>query len=150
MRLLNCSLLFVAITCSPLLFSQNSLHGIDVTDLDRKADPCNDFFQFSNGTWRANNPIPASMTRWSKRWASGEMNKDSLKEIAEHAAQGQDLTTGSTRQIVGDYYGACMDETRVNERGIAPLSNLPEFQKAFSCQADAAMVRPPEKRCDVW
>ncbi|HEX4424834.1 MAG TPA: M13 family metallopeptidase [Terriglobales bacterium] len=124
MRLLNCSLLFVAITCSPLLFSQNSLHGIDVTDLDRKADPCNDFFQFSNGTWRANNPIPASMTRWSKRWASGEMNKDSLKEIAEHAAQGQDLTTGSTRQIVGDYYGACMDETRVNERGIAPLKPL--------------------------
>ncbi len=37
-----------------LLFSQaSSLHGIDLTDLDRKADPCNDFYEFANGTWRA-------------------------------------------------------------------------------------------------
>jgi endothelin-converting enzyme/putative endopeptidase len=35
-------------------------------------------------------------------------------------------------------------------RVIGPLSNLPEFQKAFDCPADAPMVRPPDKRCDVW
>ena len=35
-------------------------------------------------------------------------------------------------------------------RVIGPLSNLPAFQKAFSCPADSPMVRPPEKRCDVW
>ncbi len=31
-----------------------------------------------------------------------------------------------------------------------PLSNLAEFQKAFSCKADAAMVQQPDKRCEVW
>ena len=35
-------------------------------------------------------------------------------------------------------------------RVIGPLSNLPEFQKAWSCKADAAMVRPEGKRCEVW
>jgi len=35
-------------------------------------------------------------------------------------------------------------------RVIGPLSNLPEFQKVFDCPADAPMVRPPEKRCEVW
>src|SRR5208283_3272600 len=35
-------------------------------------------------------------------------------------------------------------------RVIGPLSNLPEFQKAWSCKADAPMVRPPDKRCEVW
>jgi putative endopeptidase len=39
-----------------------------------------------------------------------------------------------------------MAKYRVN----GPLSNLPEFQKAFSCKADAAMVRPLDKRCEVW
>jgi putative endopeptidase len=35
-------------------------------------------------------------------------------------------------------------------RVIGPLSNLPEFQQAFSCRAGAEMVRPKEKRCSVW
>ncbi len=110
------------------LFSQTSaLHGIDVTDLDRKADPCNDFYQSANGTWRANNPIPASMTRWSKRWASGEASKDQLRAIAEDAAKDTSAAKGSTEQIIGSYYGACMDESRVNARGIQPLK--PWFEK---------------------
>jgi endothelin-converting enzyme/putative endopeptidase len=35
-------------------------------------------------------------------------------------------------------------------RVIGPVSNSPDFQKAFSCKADAAMVRPEGKRCEVW
>jgi putative endopeptidase len=35
-------------------------------------------------------------------------------------------------------------------RVIGPLSNLPDFQAAWSCKADAAMVRPEGKRCEVW
>jgi endothelin-converting enzyme/putative endopeptidase len=35
-------------------------------------------------------------------------------------------------------------------RVIGPLSNTPEFQQAFSCKADAPMVRPAETRCQVW
>ncbi|HEY4229094.1 MAG TPA: M13 family metallopeptidase, partial [Thermoanaerobaculia bacterium] len=35
-------------------------------------------------------------------------------------------------------------------RVIGPLSNLPEFQKAFGCKAEAPMVRSADKRCEVW
>jgi putative endopeptidase len=31
-----------------------------------------------------------------------------------------------------------------------PLSNMPEFQKAFSCQGGDAMVRPADQRCKIW
>ncbi len=107
---------------SQLVLSQTAaLHGIDVTDLDRKVDPCTDFYEFSNGAWRANNPIPASMVRWSKRWESGETTKDKLKEVLETAQQDKTAAKGSTDQIIGDFYGACMDESRVNARGIEPL-----------------------------
>ncbi len=114
-------LLFSSCLISQLLFSQaSSLRGIDLSDLDRKAEPCSDFFQFANGTWRSNNPIPASMTRWSKRWQAGESSKDKLKEILEVAAL-EKAAKGSTEQIIGDYYGACMDEARVNARGMDPI-----------------------------
>jgi endothelin-converting enzyme/putative endopeptidase len=35
-------------------------------------------------------------------------------------------------------------------RVIGPVSNLPEFQKAFSCKPGAPMVRPADQRCEVW
>ena len=35
-------------------------------------------------------------------------------------------------------------------RVIGPLSNLPEFQKAFGCKPGSAMVRPEGERCEVW
>jgi endothelin-converting enzyme/putative endopeptidase len=35
-------------------------------------------------------------------------------------------------------------------RVIGPLSNMPEFAKAFSCKADATMVRAAAKQCRVW
>jgi endothelin-converting enzyme/putative endopeptidase len=35
-------------------------------------------------------------------------------------------------------------------RVIGPLSNTPAFAKVFGCKADAPMVRPDGKRCEVW
>lgn len=115
------ALLSLFLFCS-IAFSQTSQpHGIDLSDLDRKVDPCNDFYEFSNGTWRANHPMPATMVHWSKRWESGETTKDKLKDVLESAEQDKNASKGSTDQIIGDYYGACMDESRVNARGLEPL-----------------------------
>ena len=130
--------LAASLSSSSSLFAQaTSLHGIDVTDLDRKADPCNDFYEFANGTWRANNPIPASMTRWSKRWAAGESSKDKLKEILDAAAADKNAPKGSSEQIIGDYYGACMDESRVNARGMEPIK--PWFAHIDAAKDTAAL-----------
>ncbi len=126
--------------------------GIEASDIDRSADPCTDFYQFANGTWRANNPIPASMTRWSRRWAAGESNKDNLKLILDEAMQDKSAPKGSTDQLIGDYYGACMDESKVNARGIEPVKpylaqidgakNMADLQKVMMQMQDMLIVVP--------
>src|SRR5438132_13609633 len=82
------TLLLVLVVGASLGFSQEKpLHGINPNDIDRAADPCQDFFQFANGKWRAENPIPPSMVRWSRRWSAGESTKNVLHDILEHAAK---------------------------------------------------------------
>src|SRR5258708_20639238 len=132
---------------SAWLFSQTMpSHGIDVTDLDRKTDPCADFAQFSNGSWNARNPIPASMTRWSKRWQAGETAKDRLKLILE-SIDPATAAKGSTEQIIGDYYGACMDEARVNARGMDPIK--PWFAKIDAARDIAVMQEVMTEMHDI-
>lgn len=151
MRFLRIALVLALCPCA--LFPQTvSRHGIDPTDLDRKADPCGDFYQFANGTWRANNPIPASMTRWSKRWAAGEAIKDQLREIEEQSAKDRSAAPGSSDQILGSYYSACMDESKVNARGIQPLKpwleeidnagDMAQLQRVMTNLHDLGVVAP--------
>src|SRR5687768_8510568 len=97
--------------------------GIEAGDLDRQVEPCNDFFGYANGSWRAANPIPGSMPRWSRRWAAGEANKDRLKVILD-AAAGAKAAKGSIEQLTGDFYGSCMDEVRIDRLGVRPIKPL--------------------------
>ena len=70
--------LLVLALAAPVL-AQSNQRGVWSADIDRTVEPCDDFFEFANGAWRAANPIPASMTRWSRRWEAGESTKEQLK-----------------------------------------------------------------------
>ena len=74
---------------------QAALKGPVVADMNRNVEACSDFYEFANGGWRAANPIPAEMPRWSRRWQAGEASKDRLKEILEEAASVQNAPKGS-------------------------------------------------------
>ena len=70
--------IFLSILLSCVFVVGQNQIGVQVADIYKKADPCTDFFEYSNGAWRASNPIPASMDRWSRRWQAGETNKEKL------------------------------------------------------------------------
>ena len=122
MRTIRLSLI---ICCSLALFAQQpAQHGVQLSDLDRKADPCTDFAQYANGNWHTQNPIPAYMDRWSRRWQAGEVAKDQLKGILDEVSHRTDWPKGSAEQLIGDYYGSCMDEGKINEAGLSPAEPI--------------------------
>ncbi|HLW54791.1 MAG TPA: M13 family metallopeptidase [Candidatus Angelobacter sp.] len=104
--------------------------------MDRKADPCSDFPEYTSGAWHAQNPIPAYMDRWSRRWQSGENAKDQLKNILDDVSRRTDWPKGSVEQLIGDYYGSCMDEARVNKLGLAPAEPMLKEIDAMKSAAD--------------
>ncbi|MFC7669921.1 hypothetical protein ACFQT0_23035 [Hymenobacter humi] len=48
-------------TTLPAIPGQSGV-GVTLANLDRSVAPCDDFFQFANGTWIKNHPIPAAET----------------------------------------------------------------------------------------
>jgi len=98
-----------------------SVKGVELGDMNRSIDPCTDFFEYANGNWRAQNPIPPSMVRWSRRWRSGETIKDDIKVILDEASANKSAAPGGTERLIGDYYGSCTDEGKINAAGMKPL-----------------------------
>src|SRR5437764_202114 len=76
--------------------------GVELSDIDRSAAPCDDFFQYANGAWRKANPIPSSMQRWGRRWSGHARSRLLLQARAAlrrgarevPRARGKDVRTG--------------------------------------------------------
>lgn len=126
----------LAVVATAAVCAQAQQTSIHVEDLDRSADPCTDFHQYASGTWRANNPIPPSMSRWSRRWQAGEAAKTQLKDILEAAAQRKDWPKGGAEQLIGDFYGACMNEKAIDRAEISPAEPVLQQIAAVKSQRD--------------
>ncbi|MDQ3283475.1 MAG: M13 family metallopeptidase [Acidobacteriota bacterium] len=114
--------------------------GVYVEDIDKNASACTNFFDYANGAWRAANPMPGSMQRWSRRWAAGEQNKEQLRTILDDLSKHHDWPKGSIDQQISDFYGSCMDEKQVNALGISPIKPYLKEIDAISNRAELAKV----------
>ncbi len=95
--------------------------GLDVSSMDRTADPCVDFYQFACGGWQKNNPIPDDQPRWSVYGKATQDNQRYLWGILQGLAERTDARDPRQTQL-GDYFAACMNEEAVEKRGVEPLA----------------------------
>jgi putative endopeptidase len=98
----------------------NVRSGFDLSQLDRAADPCVDFYQFACGGWRAKNPIPPDRAVYNRYVEMNEVNLAKLRSLFEAAAR-QDAKQERVPQEVGGYYAACMDEGAADRKKNEPI-----------------------------
>jgi len=93
--------------------------SLDVNSMDKSVDPCVDFYQYSCGGWKKNNPIPPDQSSWEVYGEVYEDNLNYLRSILEQAAS--EKQRDAVTQKIGDFYGACMDESAVERRGVSAV-----------------------------
>ncbi len=113
--------------------------GIDTSYLDRTCKPCADFFQFANGDWIKNNPIPAAYASWGSFNILNDRNEGVLHGLLD-AASNSSEPSGSNAQKIGDYYASCMNTAQIDAAGIAPLVPLLKAVDGISDMKSAAPV----------
>jgi putative endopeptidase len=113
--------------------------SLDVTAMDAKVQPCEDFYRFSCGNWSKNNPIPADQASWDVYGKLAYDNERLLWGILDQAAKGGAGRSDSEKKI-GDYFQACMDEPAVERAGLDPIKPALKRIAAIHTLADLAEV----------
>lgn len=99
--------------------------GLDPKNMDLTVKPTDNFFQYVNGNWVKNNPIPESESSWGVFNELYEKNFKKLKTILEEAAADKSAVPGSNTQKIRDFYSLGMDSVKRNKDRLTPV--LPEF-----------------------
>jgi len=130
---------------SPLLFmsfmllpGDNKQRGVDVTAMDLSVKPTENFFEYANGSWLKNNPIPSSEAVWGAFNELQEKNNALVRTIIEDAAAAN-APAGTIRQKVGDFYGVAMDTVKLEKAGLKPIAD--DLRKIDDLKNTADMMK---------
>lgn len=99
---------------------------IETSYMDSSINPGDNFYDFAGGTWRKENQVPASETRWGAFDMLSEFNKKVLNELTLEAAA-KPGSKNSPSQMVGDLFTSGMDTAKIEELGLTPIQS--DFDK---------------------
>ena len=96
--------------------------GIDLTAVDKTVRPQDDFFQYVNGSWLRDTPIPADKSRLSMFSVLADQTDKQLQTIIQDAAKAN-APKGSNKQKLGDMYKSFMDTETIEAQSYWPLED---------------------------
>jgi putative endopeptidase len=89
--------------------------------MDRSVSPGTNFYEFADGNWAKNNPVPADKSRWGSFIELAERNWYLIHQILETASTSP--TPGNAvQQQVGDFFASAMDTNRIEKLGFQPIA----------------------------
>ena len=111
---------FVLAACNQPI-PNNTKPDVLAKNMDTTLLPGEDIFQYANGGWIKNNPIPAEESQWGIGNLVIEENTKRLRTISENAAK-ENAANGSAAQKIGNFWQAAMDTLKIEAAGTTPLN----------------------------
>ena len=140
LRKLTCGIVLLFLCTAA--FAQSS--GWDLTRMDKSVEACDNFYQYANGTWLKNTPIPAAFSSWGTWDILVTHNRETSRDILEESMKNTAAPKGSSIQLIGDYYATCMDLPAIEQAGAKPLEpylkQIKNIKTAADVQAEVARM----------
>ena len=88
--------------------------GFDKAGMDINVVPGNNFYDYANGTWAKNTPIPADKSNYGMFTLLDDLSRERTRSLIENAAH-------DPNSRIGAVYASYMDEATIEAKGLAPI-----------------------------
>lgn len=121
---------FAIVSCKTDQKPEEKVQGIVLENMDTSVKPTEDFYNYVNGTWNKNTPIPDDRTRWGSFDELRKRTDADVLAILDEAIEqgsfpkvkdGQGNEIDSDQQKAVNYFESIMDTVTRNQQGIDPL-----------------------------
>ena len=88
--------------------------GFDQAGMDSTVLPGNNFYQYANGTWAKNTPIPADKSNFGMFTMLDDLSKERTRTIVDEAAK-------DPASKIGTAYTTYLDSAAIEAKGLTPI-----------------------------
>jgi putative endopeptidase len=113
--------------------------GFDVSGMDPKVKPGDDFFRYANGAYLDRTVIPSDRTRFGNFDVLSVLSEARVRAILEGAAARSDPESTPAGKV-GRFYKAFMDDAKVEALGTKPLEKDLAAVRSVKTHADLAKL----------
>ena len=99
---------------SPAPKPQYGTYGFDATGMDPSVAPGDNFYQFANGTWAKNTPIPADKSSYGSFNILDDLSRERTRDVIQEESKDPNSRIGSA-------YASFMDQSAIESKGLAPF-----------------------------
>src|SRR6476659_5362539 len=112
---------------------QYGTYGFDAAGMDATVAPGDNFYQYANGNWAKNTPIPADKSNYGMFTVLEDLSRERTHQIIEEQAK-------DPNSKIGNAYASFMDQTAIESKGLTPFEPWLNQVRGAKSKSDLAKL----------
>jgi putative endopeptidase len=121
---------------------QYGTFGFDSAGMEKDVAPGDNFYQFANGTWAKNTPIPADKSNYGSFNILDDLSRERTRGLIEDQAK-------DPNSKIGNAYASFMDTAAIEAKGLSSFEPWLSEIRGVNAKADLAKVYADADRLGI-